>query len=257
MKPLFLSRVSLRSDASIRAMAPLLVPENDDARIMAAHRLIWSLFAGDEQRKRDFLWREEGPGRYLVQSIAALPSRTELFDIESKPFAMLPAAGERFAFALRCNPTVSVLAGQPPRLRRNGKRASGKIVDVVMHSLHPTPGRRNMGDAPSPGEGRAFVREDLLGWLDPESSRDPRRPIEEWLARKGERSGFRLEQARIGAYRPVRLPRGGRQEPATFGQADAEGVLTVTDTLAFEQALRAGLGRAKAFGCGLLLIKRT
>ena len=42
-----------------------------------------------------------------------------------------------------------------------------------------------------------------------------------------------------------------------FTTVDFSGQLTVTDPLAFVAALGAGIGHAKAFGCGLLLIRRV
>ena len=42
-----------------------------------------------------------------------------------------------------------------------------------------------------------------------------------------------------------------------FTTVDFSGQLAVTDPLAFVAALGSGIGRAKAFGCGLLLIRRV
>jgi CRISPR system Cascade subunit CasE len=38
---------------------------------------------------------------------------------------------------------------------------------------------------------------------------------------------------------------------------DFRGILTVTDTEKFTDTLMQGLGKAKAFGCGLMLIRRS
>ena len=68
MSELWLSRARLREDACVAALARLLVPEAASARPAAAHRLVWSLFADGPDRRRDFLWREEAPGRFMTLS---------------------------------------------------------------------------------------------------------------------------------------------------------------------------------------------
>lgn len=253
--PWFLSRVSLRRDASVQAIAPVLLPANDDARTGASHRLIWSLFAGDAQQRRDFLWHEEEQGSYLVFSPSAPPSETALFSVESKQFAHWPQSGERFSFMMRVNPTRSLSRAD---LKPNGKRRSGRRVDLIMDALHALPGRSETGEPLEPGRGRAFLRDDLLGWIPGEHSADPRRPIEDWMTRQGESAGFNLVEMQVNAYRSVRLSRDGkpRAEAMSFGQADVSGQLTVTEAAAFAHRLRTGFGRAKAFGCGLMLLSR-
>lgn len=260
---LHLTRVRLRPDADIRALASLLVPDKDDARIAAGHQLAWSLFAGVAGRERDFLWREEAPGRLIVQSSAPPRVSSVLEILGTKRFAALPRAGERFSFALRANPTTAL--GRSGRDAR-GKFRRGQTIDVIMHALHATPGRRGpdgrMLRPLRPGEGRAAMREALLGWRDAaatDEATDPRRPALDWLARQGERRGFALDRdaTKVVAYRRVALPRRGEDKPVIFGQVDYEGALTVTDAAAFADTLRSGLGRAKAFGCGLVLLARA
>ena len=256
---LHLSRVRLRRDADIRALAPMLVPDDADARLAAGHRLAWSLFAGDPAARRDFLWREEEPGQLIVLSPRPPISGGGLLDIETRPFADLPERGGRFAFALRANPTVSVArAGRDD----NGKFRRGKVEDVIMQALHSTPGRRgSTGRMLRPlrsGQGRAFVREALLGWLDGEvEGADVRRPALDWLVRQGGSRGFEIDRAatRVTSYRCVQLPRRNATS-AAFGQVDFEGILTVTDAVEFQRTLREGIGRARAFGCGLFLLAR-
>ena len=91
---LYLSQARLRRDAPLAALAPLLMPAAADARAGVSHRLIWSLFAGEPDAKRAFLWREEASGRFLVLS-EQLPADHAhgLFDLDSKPFAPNLAAG--------------------------------------------------------------------------------------------------------------------------------------------------------------------
>ena len=56
-----LARARLRRDQPAEALARILVPEEPGARLGAAHPLVWALFAGRPDRRRDFLWREMRP----------------------------------------------------------------------------------------------------------------------------------------------------------------------------------------------------
>ncbi|RYD61629.1 MAG: type I-E CRISPR-associated protein Cas6/Cse3/CasE, partial [Verrucomicrobiaceae bacterium] len=48
--------------------------------------------------------------------------------------------------------------------------------------------------------------------------------------------------------------RGGKLR---FTSVDLTGQLTVTDPTAFQAMLLQGLGHAKAFGCGLMVVRRS
>jgi CRISPR system Cascade subunit CasE len=78
-----------------------------------------------------------------------------------------------------------------------------------------------------------------------------------WLARQGETHGFALSgEVGIDGYEPVRIARDDRPD-ARFSRVDFSGVLTVENPHAFLPALATGFGRARAFGCGLMLIRRA
>ena len=72
----------------------------------------------------------------------------------------------------------------------------------------------------------------------------------EWLNRQGEKSGFSVKGCAIIndswiAFNKVRI------RAVTY-----DGVLTVTDADAFRTVLSQGIGRGKAYGCGLLTVAR-
>lgn len=226
---LYLARARLRRDASVTALAPLLMPEDGNARALAAHRLAWSLMPADAEATRDFLWREEGPGRFMLLAARA-PTPSALFDVETQPFEPVLAAGDRLHFVLRANPTVA-----RPVLGERGKRD-----DVVMHALHALAGKRQGGrDAARP---EAILREGTA-----------------WLLRLGQRHGFAPDPSRLAVdgYNLLRIPRANGAPPIRLGTLDYQGVLTVTDPGAFLSGLAAGFGRGRAFGCGLMLIRRA
>jgi len=235
----WLSRVRLRADAPVAALAPVLLPAEQHARTGVAHRLLWTLFADHGDRCRDFLWREEGargavPGRtsFLVLSARRPVDRHHLFEIDSKTFEPVLAPGDRLAFALRANPVVTRADPRTGKARRH---------DVVMDQL------LRMPDTP-----RAEAR--LMAAID--AGRD-------WLTGQGERAGFRLVRddegvgLRADGYDQLRVDRGRRDKPIRFSVLDLEGALEVTVPALFLDALYRGFGKAKAFGCGLMLIRRA
>lgn len=77
-----------------------------------------------------------------------------------------------------------------------------------------------------------------------------------WLRRQGERGGFALLDCRVSGVETQRSRRTAgaemRHQAVTF-----DGVLRVTDAVAFLDALAGGIGPAKGFGCGLLSVARS
>ena len=219
---LYLSRLRLSRAPSAQALNDILNPREPALRLDAHHRLLWAAFADSSDRKRDFLWREEKAGEFLTLS-ARPPARSELFEEpDVKEFAPQLAVGERLAFALRANATRE-------------KKEVGR-VDVVMDVLHAVP----KGSRAS--ERMAFAQ----------------REGSAWLTRQGVAAGFRLVGVEVGDYSVMALPghRGRRKGQPQFGILDMTGILEVTDPTAFLARLAQGFGRAKAFGCGLMLIRR-
>jgi CRISPR system Cascade subunit CasE len=219
----YLSRLSLRRDASLAALAPLLVPSDGGAKLGAAHRLIWAAFADGPERKRDFLWRQDDKRRWLVLSSRRPDDPHQLFELESKLFAPVLETGQHLTFALRANAAVT----------RKDEKGRPKRSDIVMDRLRDFP----------KGE-RAPVRHRLAL----EAGRD-------WLAAQGAKAGFSLDRIGVIAYRTEKIPR-HHQRPIELGVLDLEGDITVAEPELFLSALAAGFGKAKGFGCGLMLIRR-
>ena len=74
------------------------------------------------------------------------------------------------------------------------------------------------------------------------------------LKSRAERLGFEIdeESLAVDAYQQ-HSENNGRLR---FSTVDFNGELTVVDPAAFDVVLREGIGHAKAFGCGLLLVRR-
>lgn len=78
----------------------------------------------------------------------------------------------------------------------------------------------------------------------------------DWLARKADQSGFRVLQVAASPYwiNEDQLVKQGRYEKRQIPHFAVrfDGVLQVTDAKKLEEAVRRGIGPAKAFGFGLL-----
>ncbi|MTH95099.1 type I-E CRISPR-associated protein Cas6/Cse3/CasE [Roseibium sp. RKSG952] len=220
---LYLSRLRLSKTPSARALSGLLSPSEAGPRGSAHHQLLWSAFSDGPDRRRDFLWRENREGEFLTLSERP-PLPTDLFEPHStKEFAPVLAAGSRLDFALRANAT---------RTKRGGQR-----VDVVMDALYQLPrGQRAPARmAVAAREGRA------------------------WLERQGVKAGFAVIAAGAEDYATNVLPgyRGPGKGQPQFGILDLSGQIEIVDPVAFLAQLGKGFGRAKAFGCGLMMIRRA
>jgi CRISPR system Cascade subunit CasE len=73
----------------------------------------------------------------------------------------------------------------------------------------------------------------------------------QWLKRKGEQSGFKVLQVRIGGLTKERS-RSWRGPSPTLAGLLFEGRLQITDPELFRQALARGIGPGKAYGLGML-----
>ena len=198
---------------------PLLDPPEAGQAADAHHRLMWSVFSDGTARERDFLWRYDGRGRFLALS-ARTPAPNDLFrPHETKIFEPRLSLGDHLQFKLRANATKDrAAASRGPKHQRRNRR-----VDIVMDRLHQ--------DAPAGGaRGAALV--------------------------VGSDRGFRPHFTAVENYSTINLGR-RRRQGATLGILDLAGSLEVTAPEIFVPALARGFGRAKAWGCGLMLIRRA
>lgn len=227
----YLSRVHLKRDASIGALAPLLLGKSGRGgpTRQPGHHLVWSLFADGVDRKRDFLWREMRPGVFLILSARQPEDRHGLFEIaEPKPFTPVLEPGDCLRFSLRANP---VIRRRHPSHRRSVKH------DVVMDALRAHPKGERAAHR------TAIMREQGLAWLD----------------RQGANAGFTIRSDGVATdgYDQHRISRTGSARPMLYATIDFDGFLTVRDPAALLRAIAHGFGAAKAYGCGLMLIRRA
>lgn len=237
----YLTRVCLRRDVPAAALREVLLPQGDGPRTASAHRLIWTLFADSPERARDFLWREGRPGEFYVLSKRVPVDCHSLFDVD-QPQAFAPSlkAGNRLSFVLRVNATVA---------RSSGPSQRGKPCDIVMDAIKE-----------SRGESRAEARKLVLvqvavKWLDARSTKNGFVLTVDSIGEKSD--PMHVGPVQVRGYHVMRINRGRGVQDLSVGVLDLEGEVEVRDPNALVSAIKHGFGRAKAFGCGLMLIKRA
>jgi len=92
-------------------------------------------------------------------------------------------------------------------------------------------------------------RESASGKLVPLRTREA---VGEWFAAKAPGWGFELGYLEVQTMNVAQFEKKGQR--VTLGQATLTGLLHVSDAARFAQCFMRGLGRGKAFGCGLLQI---
>lgn len=202
----------------------------------ADHQWLWRWFPAAAGSARDFIFRRhDGAGLPRFYAVSARPP-VELggpWQVQTREYAPAVQAGDAFSFELRANPTV-----------RHGRDGKSKRHDVVMEAKR-----------------RLLTEHGLQRWSD---WTDEARPSQQelvqdacaaWLARRGEALGFELQRETV-LVEAHQQHRERADQSLSFTTVNLAGRLTVTDAPAFLQALRSGIGSAKAFGCGLLLIRR-
>ena len=231
----YLTRARLNLRASGGALTALLCPRDADVALDIHHRLIWSLFPAGG-RRRDFLWRATRRTEFLVLS-RRRPCHNDFFEpVQMKTFEPNLAVGDRLRFTLRVNATKHRLA------RRAGPGGpAGHRTDIVTDALLTLREQRRHVDE------QGHVPED-------ERRATEKAVATQWLARQGEKSGFAVERIDVESCLRRHLRRPGCRD-ATIGIMNLTGVVRLTGVEAFTSRLHDGFGRARAFGCGLMLIR--
>jgi CRISPR system Cascade subunit CasE len=222
-----------------RLLAPQTAATDEDKPVEQAHRALWSLFeasfeASDDDKvaTRDFLWRDEGEGRYVVLSPRRPTNGQNLFELTSQPVAAV-SGGDTFNFTLRVNPVVTS-ARTADELDKHGNRARGKKIDVVQHAMKMLPKGASLAQ-------RAQATYDAG---------------KAWLESQGSKAGFKLIVPPVVATYAPALVNGPKSRVINFTELDISGQIEITDPAAFTAKLATGFGSAKAYGNGLMLLSR-
>lgn len=198
------------------------------------HQKLWECFPDIPEEKRSFLTRIDvldGSVRAWLLS-ERKPARPvwcsdNLFSLREVAPSFL--SHRYYAFDLRANPTKAIVQrnsdGSPKfklnfddsyKFREDGKpkRVSGKRIPIVQ-------------------------KEELRSWID----------------KKGSEAGFRIiEDSHFEIGPPIEYHFEKRDITGYHSGVQFRGILEVTDSVEFAQAYAKGIGSAKAFGFGLLLL---
>ena len=239
--------------------------------------------------------RIKGESLFYLVSKQKPSEDSPIFHVDSKQYAPRLETGQRLAFKLRANPVVArKKPGQKNSVRHDvvmdaqrsllGALACCFDLSHVEH-LKKSVLRHQIFNAWRASENpscieilREVIRANerfeslaetnlaptqLIDWALKAAADSA---LEFWLKEKGARNGFELvhgesinskKRLKIQAegYRWHPMPKKGRE--AGFSSVDFEGELQVVDPELFQAMLFNGIGPAKAFGCGLMMVRRT
>lgn len=196
------------------------------------HKLLWEFFPDRTNKKRDFLYRREmvknKPFYYLVSNTKPIAPH-QGWIVETKAYSPQLKKYARLHFVLRVNPVVTrtLKAGKPKR------------HDLVMDKIVQL--RQSTGDWKY-----EVTRQDIL-----------QQEVSNWFRKKENTGGFQTEPSTmlISEYNMHKLS-SEKGKRIQFSSCNISGDLMVLEPDLFLNLLYQGLGKAKAFGCGLILIQK-
>ena len=221
---MFFSRIQLKRDA---AREKQFWQHIDGGYTM--HSLIWDLFTDGPERTRDFIYRQdmvEGLPAFYSVSERTPNDRVGVWSVETKQYSPLVRKGQQLSFVLRANPV---------RTKRDEKNKQHRH-DVVMEAKT----RLKEEPAVKPPEAEIVQQAGFV-----------------WLATRAEDYGFSVRDGEVRADGYAQLnfvkPKGG--SPVRLSTIDFTGLLSVTDPAKFTELLCRGIGPAKGFGCGMMMVR--
>ena len=223
---MYFSRITFNSHADQDQLAKTFCSNS-----YREHQALWQLFDNDPEAKRDFLYRqvnEYGLIKYYLLSQRAPVDKNGIWCVsEPKVFSPQLSEGQKLYFMLRVNPVVTTRTPDGRQYRH----------DVIMHEKQRV-SYKNMPLIQRPPMQQLIQQSGI-----------------KWLSARKQSNGFFFEpeQVMVDSYQQHRV--GKMKHFIQYSTLDFQGTLTVINVDLFRKALFAGIGKCKAFGCGLLLIK--
>ena len=198
------------------------------------HALVWQLFPGDGE-VRDFIFRADIDGQgapvYYVISRRE-PALHDALVVETRPYDPQLQAGELVRFDLRVNPTTT-------------ESKTRKRHDILMHAKYQA-----RAEGLSPDEIAERVETSSRQWL-------VKRPMGlRILLNPNDLPDGLADSLVVSRYQQHRVRARKHDEQLMFSSVNYSGMAEVIDPNALRKTLFEGVGRCKAFGCGLLLVRR-
>lgn len=238
---MFFSRVRIEQGSLAQIQLLHILQGN----IYTIHQILWKLFPNDPDAKRDFLFRQEFEKEQLAgeETIRGIPlfyvvsrRKPELVPgflmVETKEYKPYLNEGMRLMFDVRINPVVA---------RKVERRKNSQKHDILMDEKS-----KALADGVTDkNEIQKRTQNAAVNWL------VDRAPLNGFTIVKSD-TGYQLVAS---GYRQHLLKKKGNN-CIRFSSIDFTGLLYIVDPKKFQQTLFAGIGPAKSFGCGLLLVKK-
>ena len=235
---MFISKVTLKQGPELFK----ILKEKNGRDGYIVHQMLWNLFPNDGDKKRDFIFHKDDKNRFPQYFLVSdeHPIENTAFSVATKVYSPKLTIGQNLAFTLNANPIVA--------RKEKGKKNSIKH-DVWMDAKRQVINeiKENVGVFEKTPQNLAKIQtacEDA---------------VKSWLIRQGEAHGFFLnsESIIIDGYQQNQFYKKGKTQPIMFSSIHYEGLLKITDVEKFTAMLAKGIGRSKAFGCGLMLIRKA
>jgi CRISPR system Cascade subunit CasE len=180
------------------------------------HQAVWQAFPGRDDKPRDFLTRldQRREGFRLLIVSPAKPTRPDWCPPGPESWKTKPIPATYFTR----NRYAFQLCANPTR-KVSKQRPDGSLT-------------KNGTRVP------LRTREEFL----------------EWIQRKGQQGGFTADQATLRTFSRGREYFDKNGQRGLHSAVEFQGILTVTDPARFHETFTRGIGSAKAFGFGLLVI---
>lgn len=229
---MYFSRITFNPQVSATQLAQTICADT-----YKEHQALWRLFDANPDAKRDFLYRQtqqQGRVKYYVVSEREPVDSSGVWLVDAcQTYDPKLTKGQELFFSVRVNPVVTV------SIKVDEKQSRKERHDVVMRE------KKRIDYKNLPKDSRPLEQEIVQQTCIP------------WLVQRAETLGFSVQANTllVDGYQQYESYAKGKK-PISYSTVDFQGVLTVTDPERFKQTLFQGIGKAKAFGCGLLLIKR-
>ena len=204
-------------------------------------RVLWRADRGPTMTTLYLLSPLEPDCKQLVAEAGAAGTRSLTLDYS--PFLATLDAGQVWAFRLTANPSYAAPRG--PEVR--GKRYGHVTVEQQRRWFIERTPRYGFELVPVPGT-KAAEADDAASGAAATTSADA-----DAVAASASVVVVRRERPVFGRRNPDR----DRRDRVTINRTVYEGVAHVTDADALRHALIAGIGRSKAYGCGLMTLARV
>lgn len=190
------------------------------------HQLLWKLFSDGNKKERDFIYRSQFEKQwpiFFIVSKARPVDREDMWEIQTKPYYPKLFEDQTMHFMLRVNPQVT-------RKREN----DGKKVryDVIQNAVHQRGGHEEK------------ITADLI-----------QRYGKKWLSDRAEKHGFEIITVVADCFTKERCYKQKEKQIIHFSTIDYQGILRVANPELMLNLLFHGIGPAKSFGCGLMMVK--